>query len=212
MIKSWKDSGINQLIKEKKSVPSGKFTQRLPKYSKRVFSPEHVKFGEWQQLHWISWNHARNGKHFTHSKDQPNKYNELGKVRAHFDRNWLIMQENISVSRPTKYYKYPKNMNITLTEFFLMFRQENKSPLLENFNKKRIPIVRNLCRGEIVNISTKSPWLLIAIDNNILPAMWWINYQIIIYQPCQLLEMFRINHCDVIYSSKANYERISVFN
>lgn len=45
------------------------------------------------------------------------------------------MQENISVSRPTKYYKYPKNMNITLTEFFLMFRQENKSPLLENFNK-----------------------------------------------------------------------------
>lgn len=48
-------------------------------------------------------------------------------------------------------------MNITLTEFFLMFRQENKSPLLENFNKKRIPIVRNLCRGENVNISTKSP-------------------------------------------------------
>lgn len=67
------------------------------------------------------------------------------------------MQDNISVSRPTKYCKYPKNMNITLTEFFLMFRQENKSTLLENFNKKRIPIVRNLCRGENVNISTKSP-------------------------------------------------------
>lgn len=48
-------------------------------------------------------------------------------------------------------------MNITLTEFFLMFRQENKSTLLENFNKKRIPIVLNLCRGENVNISTKSP-------------------------------------------------------
>lgn len=47
MIKSWKDSDLNQLIKEKKkSVPSGKFTQRLPKYSKRVFSPEHVKLGE----------------------------------------------------------------------------------------------------------------------------------------------------------------------
>lgn len=28
-----------------------------------------------------------------------------------------------------------KNMNITLTEFFLMFRQENKSTLLENVNK-----------------------------------------------------------------------------
>lgn len=48
--------------------------------------------------------------------------------------------------------------------------------LLENFNKKWIFIVCNLCCGENVNILIKFFWLLIVIDNNILFVMWWINY------------------------------------